>query len=215
VKAVFTNINRVTTYVVLTWDRDRNGLFIHLTPVNTGTATHLFYDATTGGFFPVQYPNVHGPITAISFDGDGPLDRQVLLGGRDGYIRKVDPSALTDDSVAITSYVMIGPFRPAGDAALSVLEAMELILGDAPVGFTEPDFAMTISVVVGKDAYTALTSPDRTVSFNMTKQSRRKRLLQRISGGTFYFKITGVASKLWSLEKLVALFTEGGLQRRY
>jgi hypothetical protein len=74
---------------------------------------------------------------------------------------------------------------------------------------------MNLTVYTGKDAYTALTSPERTVTFPFTKQSRRKRLLQRISGGTFYFQLSGVAGKLWSMEKLVALFTEGGLQRRY
>jgi hypothetical protein len=215
VKNLFVNINRATTYVVLTWDRDRNGLHIHLTPVNSGPATHVFYDATTQGFFPVKYPDAVGPVTAVVFDGDGPLDRQLLIAGRDGYIRKVDPASLTDDGTAITSYVMIGPFRPAGDAALSVLEALEVILGDAPNGFAESDFQMSLSVVTGKDAYTALTSPEKTVAFSFTKQARRKRLLQRISGGSFYFKISGVAGKLWSFEKLIALFTEGGLQRRY
>jgi hypothetical protein len=215
VKKFFADINRVTTYVVCTWDRDRNGLHIHATPVNSGAATHLFYDATTNGFFPLSYPNTVGPITSVVFDGDGPADRQLLLAGRDGYIRKNDTTAVTDDGTAITNYVYIGPFRPAGDAALSVLEAMEVMLGDAPTGFTETDFQVTLSVVVAKDVYTALVSPDKTVNFTFTKQSRRKRLLQRISGGTFFFKLTGVASKLWSLEKIVALFTEGGLQRRY
>lgn len=215
VKSIFANINRVNTYVVCTWDRDRNGLHIHMTPVNTGSATHIFYDASTGGFFPIQYPDSVGPLTSVVFDGDGPLDRQLLLASRDGYLRKVDPTSLTDDGTNITAYVKIGPFRPAGDAALSVLEGVEVLLGDAPVGFTESDFQVQLSVQTGKDAYTVLTSPERTVSFTFTKQSRLKRLLQRISGGSFVFKFTAVAGKLFSLEKLVVLFTEGGLQRRH
>jgi hypothetical protein len=215
VKKIFANVNRVNTYVVLTWDRDRNGLHIHLTPVNAGTATHIFYDATTQGLFPTQYPNAVGPLTAVVFDGDGPEDRQLILAGRDGYIRQVDPSALDDDGTDIESYVYIGPFRPAGDAALSILEACEVLLGDAPDGFTESDFAVDMSVIVAKDVYTALNSPEKTVNFTFTKQSRRKRILQRIAGGTFFFKLSGRSGKLWSLEKLVALFNEAGLQRRY
>ena len=215
VRKTFSNIDRTTTFVTCTWDRDRNGLWIHLTPVNSGTATHMFWDASKNGFFPIQYPNTVGPLTARVFDGDSPDDRQLLLASRDGYIRKADPSVVDDDGTDIASHVYIGPFRPAGDAALSVLEALEVMLGDAPSGFTESDFGVDLDVIVAKDAYTALNSPEKTVSFSFTKQSRRKRLLQRISGGTFFFKLSGVSGKLWSLEKLVGLFIEGGLQRRY
>lgn len=215
VRNFFASINRSSQYVCLTWDRDRNGLYIFVTPAIPGAATHLFWDATTGGFFPIAYPTSFGPVTAVNYDGDGPLDRQVLLACRDGYVRMVDPTQLDDDGTAITSSVFIGPFRPAGDAALSVLEAVEVMLGDAPSGFTEANFQMNLNVIVAKDVYSALNAPLKTVSFTFTKQARRKRLLQRISGGTFFFQITGVAEMLWSLEKLVALFTEGGLQRRY
>jgi hypothetical protein len=219
IRDFFVSINRTTTYVVANWDRDRNGLWIHLTPVNSGATTHLFYDASGGGFFPLQYPVTNGPISAATFDGDGPLDRQLVLGGRDGYIRKFDPTVLVDDngtaSANISSYVQIGPYRPNGDAALAVLEALEVMLGDAPAGFSESQFQMILTIQSGKDALTALTVPTSSLSFTFIKQSRRKRLLQRISGGSFFFKIAGVANKLWSLEKLVALFTDGGLQRRY
>jgi hypothetical protein len=190
-----------------------------MTPVNSGTATHVFWNAGTGAFFPIQYPNNTGPISAIVFDGDGPLDRQLVLGGRDGYVRKINPSLLNDDNgtvnANISSHVLIGPYRPAGDAALSVLEALEVVLGDAPTGFSESDFSMGLTVLAAKDAFTAVTSPQTSVSFSFTKQARRKRLLQRVSGGSFYFDLTGVSGKLWSFEKLVALFTQGGLQRRY
>jgi hypothetical protein len=216
VRDFFTSINRVNSYVTLTWDRDRNGLHIQVTPANTGAATHMFYDAATGGFFPIQYPNIFGPIASTVFDGDGPLDRSLILACRDGYLRKVDPQALDDDGTAITSYVVIGPHRPSGDAALSVLEAVEVILGDPPSGFTQNNFGLSVTITTGTDAYRALNFPERSLTITYDQRAaRRKRILQRLSGGTFFFKIAGVAGRLWSLEKLIALFTEGGLQRRW
>lgn len=216
VRKFFSSINRVTHYVILTWDRDQNGLHIHVTPANTGEATHLFYDATNDAFFPIQYPDSFGPTAAIVYDGDGPNDRNLLIGSRDGYVRQYDAEALDDDGTAINSYVYMGPYRPSGDGALSVLEAVEPILGESPEGFDQDDFGLDLTIQCGTDAYRALNFPERSLTITMDQRvARRKRLLQRLSGGTFFFKVSGKASRLWSLEKLIAVFTQGGLQRRW
>lgn len=216
----FSEINRNEVLVQLSWDRDRNGLYIFVTNISPGgTSTHLWYDATNQAFFPVQYADNVGPVVALIYDGDDPVDRQILLGGRDGYVRQVDQTSLDDDGVDFENYVFIGPVRPGGtDAALAVIQAMEVVVGEVPstIGsFTSDDWGMNIQLQTGKDAYTALTAPQQTFNFDVTLQARRKRILQRISGGSWYFKISGTAGKLWSLEKLVPLFTPGGLQRRY
>jgi hypothetical protein len=219
VRDFFTTIDRSASIVEVHWDRDRNGLLIFVTAIAPGgVSKHLWYDATNQAFFPLAFADNIGPVVSMVYDGDLPNDRQVVLGGRDGYLRKIDNTALDDDGTAFTNYVFIGPMRPGGtDASLAVLQALEVIVGEetAVGGFAPTDWGMTITIQTGKDAFTALTAPQSSFSFDVTSQSRRKRMLQRISGGSWYFKVTGDAGKVWSLEKLVPLMTPGGLQRRY
>ena len=39
-----------------------------------------------------------------------PDDRVTVIGCNDGYVRKFDATATTDDGTAISSYVYFGPF---------------------------------------------------------------------------------------------------------
>ena len=59
------------------------------------------------------------------FDGDAPTDRQLLIGGQNGQILKIDDSAADDAGYAIASRVTIGPITPAGD--LSEAKLVELV----------------------------------------------------------------------------------------
>lgn len=220
----FENINRVSQYIVCTWDADRHGLHIHITDVNQPATApiHAFWDAESGGFFPSQMPNSHGPITAIVYDGDGPADRALWLGGRDGYIRKMDPAALTDDGTAITSYCYIGPIIPYNDSTLGTLQHLSILTGDVGDAsgdgvYLSTDLSMNLIVQVGKDAYTALYSPSGLFLISgISGQGRQKRLLQRLTGNCFYFKVgTSTSGKIASIEKLVADIIPAGMVRRF
>jgi len=48
---------------------------------------------------------------------------EVVLGGRDGYIRKFDASSSTDDGTAIESHVLIGPVHMAASDTTDALVA--------------------------------------------------------------------------------------------
>lgn len=215
----FAGSDRDGTYWQLAWDRDNNGLWIMQTTVTSGACVHLFYSNATRGFFPVQFPNNFGPTAIKVMDGDFPHDRQIVLGGRDGYYRVLSPSAVDDDGTTITNYVRIGPIRPAGELNEAVLEYADIVLGDVPGvvpggTLTLSSWGVSLDVQVGKDAYTAINSTAK-LSTTFTDAQRRKRMLQRVRGGTFYFKLTGTASKYWSFEKLLAMFVDGGMQRKY
>lgn len=211
----FNQINRSAQYVVCTWDRDRNGLWITLSPVNSGAINHMFYDASTGGFFPVQFPPTQGPMTAIVYDGDGPSDRILMLGGRDGWVRTLSASAATDDGSLLTSYVVLGPIRPFDEQTLASMTGLDIIMGDPPSGFSSTDWNAVLEVYSGKDVLDAKSSTAK-LSVNVNTPQRRKHFTQRVTGGVFFFKIYNATSgKLFSLEKLSVSFKPSGLQRRY
>lgn len=90
-------------------DPTRHGTHIFLTyetQPSSGTSLHFWYDDRAGGlnpgaggFFPEQYPNNIGPMATVLWRGE------VLLGGRDGYIRGYDDTVKSDDGTnAIDSY---------------------------------------------------------------------------------------------------------------
>jgi hypothetical protein len=98
--------------VVLAWDTPRHGLHIYVTPFVSGASTHYFWDARTDSFWPESYPDAHGPTAVLPFDANDPDDQALLLGGQDGYIRKIDPASKTDDGTTILSRVKFPPMTP-------------------------------------------------------------------------------------------------------
>jgi hypothetical protein len=82
----------------------------------------------------------------FSYSGTGGAGNHVLLGGRDGYIRKFHRSNQTDDGTIIDSYCWLGPIRLGGsdylDGILTEVVAIlddesgdvdwELYVGDSP-----------------------------------------------------------------------------------
>jgi hypothetical protein len=96
----------------LLWDKVRHGLHIFVTPIISGPSTHYFWDARTDSFWPESYPNAHGPTAVLDFDANAPTDQAILLGGQDGYVRKIDATAKTDDGTTILSRVKFPPMTP-------------------------------------------------------------------------------------------------------
>jgi hypothetical protein len=116
VNEFFRSIDRSENEVTVTWDRDRWGAFIFVTPRSGTVGTHLFYDARGGGFWRIQYPDYYGPTSALVYDGDESADRVLLMGGQTGFIFHHDNLLdQDDDRTAINSYIYLGPIIPADD----------------------------------------------------------------------------------------------------
>jgi hypothetical protein len=127
----FGAIDLVANNMRLLWDKIRHGLHIYITPYLSGASTHYFWDARTDSFWPEAYPNAHGPTAVFDFDSNAPNDQAILLGGQDGYIRKIDATALTDDGTTILSRVKFAPISPAGPHANCRFDRITTILGSS------------------------------------------------------------------------------------
>lgn len=210
----FRTINRASNYIRVAWDRDRQGAYIFITPVTSGTATHLWYDLPTGGFWPLQFPNTFGPVTALVYDGDGPDDRAALLGTRNGYIQKLTQTDKSDDGTAISSRVLIGPYKNS-DVTEAILEWIDVILGEPQTGFADSDYNVTASVLAGQTAEKAANNPLYTRSRTFTSSRRQTKWINRTRGAYFFLKLSNaVLNKTFNFEKAVAMFLPGGMVRR-
>lgn len=108
-------INFATHYLRLAWNDDDKGVHILRFPFGTPGAPveHWFWDRKRMAPWPDTFgsaadPSVE-PTAVYVVDGDDPDDRKLLLGGRDGFIRKWDKDARDDDGVAIDWNVLVGP----------------------------------------------------------------------------------------------------------
>lgn len=216
--SVFRQITNTTDYrIVCQWDRENDGCWIFVTPktVSGGTYTHYFYSRATDGFFPIRYATYnHNPLCAHYYDGPSPTDRVMLLGGRDGYIRKPVQTAVTDDSSAISSECWIGPIRPYEDAQSAVLTELELVMGEL-----SGTFNAVIEVFAAQGDYEGTLTPAasngaRKLSITLSSGGRATKRLMRLTGNTFYFKISNTTGSAgWNFEKLIATFQPGGMQK--
>ncbi len=118
-------IDPATHRIILAYDRVRAGILICITKLSDGTNSNYFYDLRTldetgiGGFFPESYPNECGPYSLFYYAANDSDYRDLLVGCKDGYIRKFDESAKDDNiggsNQAIDSYVKFGPLQIADD----------------------------------------------------------------------------------------------------
>lgn len=180
----------------LEWDNWYEGLHVFITRVASGTSTHYFWDRAADGWWIDQYPDLHGPMATLGLDGDTAATRGILMGSRDGYVRRIDPLAFSDDGTAISSYTLIGPIRPASGA----LESQ--VIRIAPT-FGENTSNVIMEVFVGSSPYEAIMN---TAVFKRTYTTggRKEEVLPRARGNSIYVKLSNTtADKMWSLEDLV------------
>lgn len=213
----FTSLNRSTHYLMMCWDRDREGCWVFVTVKATGQSLHYWYDASSsegGAFFPQRFPDDHGPVSALVYDGDGPLDRYLMLGGRDGHVRSMNPTDLTDDGQAIESYVYLGPFRPGGVTQQGRCTDLEFYLGELPAGESIDHWRLNYLLQSNKDAYSAFAAPRWRCGGVFTAAGRQLHRRQRQLGGAFFLKLfNSVPGTFWTLEQVVASFEPAGTVR--
>lgn len=103
-------VDTSVTEPFLSYDFERDGLWIFLAPKSVGTMRSWFFDVESAGFFPVDYPDqLHHPRSVYSYEPETQAFSKTLLGGKDGFIREIGGD--TDDGAFIVSEVKIGPVR--------------------------------------------------------------------------------------------------------
>jgi hypothetical protein len=147
----------------LLWDDILHGLHIYVTPTVSGTSTHYWWDARTDSFWLDHYPDACGPTATLFFDSNALNDRTLLLGGQDGYVRKISATAKTDDGTTILSRVKFAPITPGSvhqnarlNRVITVLESssdpvtMRIFAAQSPeevVAATTPAWSYPVSAV--------------------------------------------------------------------
>ena len=207
------DVNPSTHRITLGYDRRRRGILVCITLLADGSNSNYWYDLRTGGFFPESYPDECGPYSLFYYAANDKDYTDLLLGCKDGYIRKFLDSAKDDDiggsDTAISSYcsLPIQPLSADGDnegklTSLTITNAGGAAGGD----FSDTD-GVSYEYHVGDDAETVLEDiidgATAMESGTLSGTGRKERIRSRVRGAYLGIKLlNNTATETWAVENI-------------
>ena len=202
-----------THRITIAYDKKRHGLVICITVLATGVNSNYFYSFKTRGFFPESYPEECGPYSLLYYDANDPDYADLLIGCRDGYIRKFVNTAKDDDigdtDEAISSYVTY-PITPLSepDTNGKLVELVFDLGGGASNGAFSDTDGVSYSLFNGDDAETVLEDViDGATAFTsgtLSGTGRKNKLRPRMRGAYMGLKLSNsTASETWAINKVL------------
>jgi hypothetical protein len=219
----FSQIDRVEHRILLTWDRQRKGLYIFVVSDDPerDAATSFWWDARTDSFWPFQLPAGNGPTSVAIWDSDAVQDREVLIGGRDGFIRKFQDRRPDDNNGATESEVGEGFDEPVDQAIQSHVEmgpisteiSRDLRLHDLNFTMSGTSFPVALSVRSGPTPEDAFRSD--IVRFSKTLRRGANRVVrQRAGDNSVMVRLDQSAlHTVWSIERADLVLRPAGRRR--
>lgn len=188
-----------TNTISMAYDAFDDGIHLHI----TGTQTQAWWiDWQTKTFWPTGLSRDHEVHAIATYKEAGGGVSDVLLGGRDGYVRRHLDTADDDDGETLTSTVTYGPILLGGPGFEGLLCAMDAVLSSA-------SDEVTWEVLVGdthEDAINAdvFDSGEWEAGLNATVRPRAR-------GASFCLRIT--STNAWEIERVLATIERAGLQK--
>lgn len=198
------NVNPDTVTVLLEYDAQDRGVHVYLTEGTSNARLHWWMDWEGKRFWPLSLAGDHEPTATCALQATAIEDSGVVLGGRDGVLRRYSALAETDCGTAYTTRVDIGPIGLAQDSMLGTVMSLDAILaeGSGPVTW-ELRSALTFE---GATTAAAASTGQWVAGLN-------SRVHPDGRGQAFVLRITGASGRGWSFEQVVALVRESGMRR--
>ena len=202
-----------THRITMGFDKKRHGLNICITVLATGVNSNYFYSFKTRGFFPESFPEECGAYSLFYYDANDTTYADLLVGCKDGYIRKFLRTAKDDDTgvgtEAISSYAAY-PITPMAeeDTEGKLAEMVFDLSGGAADGTFSDTDGVTYSLFKGDDAETVLEDiidgADAFKTAALTGTGRKNKIRPRMRGTYMGLKLeNSTASQTWSMNKVL------------
>ncbi len=211
-------IDPATYRITMEYDRKRAGILTCITKLADGTNSNYWYDLRTGGFFPESYPEECSAYSLLHYGANNYAYRDLLVGCKDGYIRKFDVSQTDDDiggaDEAIDAHVTFGPLQIASDPTLKGnISSLDLITAGGSTGSNNVD----CKIWVRNDAQKIVQAIEDGDSPNLLKVLKAP---GRQKGNTMRQKLNGVYAAIqlrnntlaetWGFEQLLVSAKQTG-----
>ncbi len=198
------NFNPDTTTINLEYDTHGRGVHIFLTAESTDQRIHWWMDWERKTFWPLTLTADHEPMATCSLQSVAIEDTGVIMGGRDGKLRR--PSFLAEDDVGVsfTSYISIGPIPLSVDGSVGTLISLDAVLAE-DIG----DITWNVYPALTYEATTKVSSFATGTwvgGINGTTHSGGR-------GAAYLLKLTGTPGRRWALEQIIATSRDAGPRR--
>lgn len=193
--------------VSLAYDTFASGVHIWLTPITPGApATHWWFDWESQSYWIVTLPVLMEPTACARYLEIGSGESDVMLGGRDGYIRRFDKDLVQDDGEDFDSFVCYGPIPCGGDAFATGL--VQSLVGELSTESENVDW----EILTGDSPEEAAESTDVRASgswgpgLNYTERPR-------VRGHSMVLRLSSRGEK-WAIERVGAYMLRSGTPRK-
>lgn len=218
--------NPSTHRITMEYDRKRHGILICITKLSDGSNSNYWYDLKLQGFFPESYPNECGPYSLFYYAANDNDYADLLVGCKDGYIRKFETAAAgKDDDTGgstdpILSYVVwpIQHLTEDNDKEGKLTSLTIELAGGAGANGTNtfPDTdGVSYEIHVGDDAETViediLDGATAFTSGTLSDTGRKARIRTKVRGAWLGIKFyNSTASESWAVNKIFGDVKEAG-----
>jgi len=209
----FLNLNPNTLTALLEFDTHGRGVHIFLTPDASSVRTHWWFAWETKTYWPVSLAADHDPLATCVLYSTAIEDSSVILGCRDGILRRFSALAGTDCGTAYTTYVTIGPIPLAKDGMLGSLLSMEGVMAEGAGG----TIALGDSGDVTWSLHPASTFEGAVNASESDSGTWGNGLNAKdypaCRGQAAMLKVTGSSGRKWAFEQCVLAVRESGRRR--
>ncbi len=200
----FLNFNPDTTIVNLEYDIQSRGIHIFLTPDSSNQRLHWWFDWERKTFWPVLLQDDHDPTATCILQATAIEDSGVILGGRDGILRRFNDKAENDTGTPFISYILIGPIALAQDGQFGTIVSMDAVIaenvGDVDWStYPANTFEATMSV-------SSAASGTWVAGLNGTVRPGGR-------GQAFMLRLDGTPGRRWCMEQIMVSMRDSGQRR--
>ncbi len=212
-----------THRITLGYDRLKSGIVICITKLADGSNSNYFYDLRVSSLFPETYPDECACYAQLFYSANNNAYKDLLIAGKDGYIRKFDPTAKSDDvgasDQAIDSYVTQGPIPMADDPKFEgKLVGLDAVTAGGAAGGSQSDSDDIIfDVWAGKSAaeiiekLSADTNPNVAGTIIAPGRRRGSNIKRKVKGVYLGIKLqNNTAGETWGYEQLLIDLKKSG-----
>lgn len=201
----FQNIDPDIYTASMEFDVHDNGVHIFLVAEAANSTTHWWFDWKNKSYWPVSIAVGLEPTATCAYEAIAIEESGILIGGRDGRVRRFSRLTDLDDGVAFTNYVIIGPVRLAMEGGLGKIVQMDAVMAESSGDVTWTTYpALTMEATQN-----ATASDTGTFSAGLNYTIR-----PAVRGAAFTLKLLGTAGRKWALEGIASVLSQVGKRRK-
>ena len=200
----FRNINPETTTILLEFDTNDRGVHIYLTPESSNERTHWWFDWERKTYWPLSLASAHEPLAICAYQATAIEESSVILGCRDGQLRRFSGLAETDCGTDFESYAVFGPIALAKDGTYGKVLSIEAVMAadsSEVTWSTHPGSTFEGAVNASQSDSGEWSGGLNAVDY------------PNCVGQALALKVTGTAGLKWAFENAVLTIAEAGKRR--